>query len=252
MPTQPTSKKNAAPKATVKAKPASEKEVVYAAAKRHGIPGWLLWGMYGAENSWDPNNGVQFGLIETTYPQLNGGKGRTVKNPRNIAETSDIAAELIASLKKEHGGLAGAVLAYSGGEYSISHPQQLANSNSSKGAMVPVSLLEEAIGGSLLGPLGKAVGGAGILGEGAEAAGGALAEATGLDGLLGPLEDVGQFFRAAGELLFTPEGWVRLAKMVGGAILFLWGLENLIGASKVVNKTTSTAGKVAEIAALVK
>lgn len=232
---------------------ATEKQIVYAAAKRHGIPGWLLWGIYGAENSWDPTNGVQFGLIETTYPQLNGGHGRTVKDPNNIIETSDVAAELIASLAKERGGIGQAVLAYSGNEYSISHPRELASSNSSQGKMV-----------DLFGTLGEIFGNPGgfggqesYSGAGAGASGlvNKLAEETGgfgLSGLLTPLTTIAEVFKSVGELLFTPEGWVRLGKLIGGAILFLWGLNTLVQGSKVAGKTSSGIGKALEIAAVVK
>lgn len=42
--------------------------------------------------------------------------------------------------------------------------------------------------------------------------------------LAGVLERIARFFVGLGELLLTPEGWLRIGKLLGGAILVLWAL----------------------------
>jgi hypothetical protein len=41
------------------------------------------------------------------------------------------------------------------------------------------------------------------------------------------LERIAQFFAGLGELLLTPEGWGRLAKLIGGALLLAFGINRL-------------------------
>lgn len=247
-------------------KHASEKAVVYAAARRHGIPGWLLWGVYGAENSWNYSNGVPFGLIEGSY------NGRVFHNS-GLPEAADLAAEVLARLKKERGSLSAAVTAYSGGDYNINHPKELARSNHSNGNIIPVDLhLGLPFGGPhatvpLPGPdinplnpgegLQKDLFG-GIFGLGEGALGGiGSAEIPVLSPIADSLKNIAAFFRGLGELLLTPQGWLRIAKIGGGAILFLWGLKIFIRNSTGVDvakqgsKVKSTVAKAVDAAAVV-
>lgn len=247
-------------------KHATEKAVVYAAARRHGIPGWLLWGVYGAENSWTYGNGVPFGLIEPSY------NGRVFHNT-GLPEAADLAAEVLARLKKERGSLPAAVSAYSGGSYTIEHPKELARSNHSNGNVIPVDLH---FGAPLLGPhvnipfpgptfnpldplegpqkelygklFGGLEGGLGGIGE---------AGIPGISALAESLKNIAAFFRGMGELLLTPAGWLRIAKIGGGAIMFLWGLKIFIRNSTGVDavrqgsKVKKTVEKAVDAAAVV-
>lgn len=243
-------------------KHASEKAVVYAAARRHGIPGWLLWGVYGAENSWIYSNGVPFGLIESTY------NGRTFHNS-GLPEAADLAAEVLARLKKEHGSLPAAVDAYSGGSYTISRPKEMARSKSGGGNIIPVDLH---LGAPFLGPhlsiplpgpdINPLAPSEGLLKGGiGKWLGGAANEvletdsnALGLGDLYRSLKGIAGFFVGLGELLLTPAGWLRIAKLGGGAILFLWGLKIFIRNSTgvdVAKKGKSAVTKGAETAALI-
>jgi hypothetical protein len=65
---------------------------------------------------------------------------------------------------------------------------------------------------------------------------------------LSEIGDIVNFFRHAGELLLTEQGWLRIGKMLGGSILLLWGLRVLVregtGADPV-----KTGKKLAETAA---
>ena len=227
---------------------ATEKRIVYAAARKHGVPGWLLWGIYGAENSWNPNNGVIFGLIS--------------ENPKNFSEAADIAAQYLARLKHEHGSWGGAVSAYSGGEYTISHPKELAQQHKGQGNTIPVDLelgpLTVPLPGPDINPIfpskplleGILEGEAGtLLKEGAE-------KTLGVIGL----QPIAAFFVGLGELILTPEGWVRLAKLIGGAYLLSKGLNIVIREStgadvgrgaKGLAETGRSAKKLAETAATV-
>lgn len=245
---------------------ASEKAIVYAAARRHHIPGWLLWGVYGAENSWTYGNGVPFGLIEPSY------NGRVFHNS-GLPEAADLAAEVLARLKKERGSLPAAVSAYSGGSYTIDHPKELARSNHSNGKTVPVDLhLGLPFGGPhatipLPGPdinplnpgegLQKELFG-GVMGLGEGALGGiGGAEIPVLSPIAESLKNIAAFFRGMGELLLTPEGWLRIAKIGGGAIMFLWGLKIFvrnstgIDAVKQGSKVKSAVSKAVDAAAMV-
>lgn len=61
------------------------------------------------------------------------------------------------------------------------------------------------------------------LGDLAEGVGGLIPDA-----ITNAFEAIGRVFVSIGELLFTPEGWLRLGKIIGGVILVLWGLNTLI------------------------
>jgi Lysozyme like domain len=50
----------------------------------------------------------------------------------------------------------------------------------------------------------------------------------GVSDVAGGIGNIAAFFRGLGELILTPEGWLRLAKLVGGAIMFMWGLRVFI------------------------
>lgn len=68
-----------------------------------------------------------------------------------------------------------------------------------------------------------------------------------LDDPLEALKNIAAFFTGLGELLLTPEGWARLAKLIGGAILVLWGLRVVIKESTGTDPV-GTAIKGAELA----
>jgi len=70
---------------------------------------------------------------------------------------------------------------------------------------------------------------------------------------LAGIKPIAAFFIGLGELILTPEGWLRLAKLIGGAILALWGLRVVIRestGSDPVKTATKAAGKATELAAL--
>jgi Lysozyme like domain len=67
------------------------------------------------------------------------------------------------------------------------------------------------------------------------------------------LKPIAAFFIGLGELILTPEGWLRLGKMIGGGIMFLWGLRIFIRMSTgndVVKTGKSAVSKAVEVAAL--
>lgn len=248
------------------AKTATEKQVVYAAARRHGVPGWLLWGIYGAENSFTLGNGVTFGLIESSYPQI----GRTVKDNNNLAETADIAADLLASLKQEDGSWAAAVAAYSGNSYDISHPRSLARSHPQAGNKINVDLelgpLDIPTPGpdiNPLSPLGPLSGLGGDVGNALQGTGipglQQLGEVgSGLASIAQAIKGIAAFTLGLGKLLLSPEGWLRIGKLLGGAYLLFKGLNIIVQASTGVNvakgakSAVKKGGELAALAATVK
>jgi len=94
-------------------------------------------------------------------------------------------------------------------------------------------------------------GGGDIIGKGA----GAVAEAgiPGISEIAGAVQGVNAFFTGLGELILTPEGWLRVAKLGGGSILIFWGLRVIVRESTgtdPVKAASSTVKKGAELAAL--
>ena len=76
----------------------------------------------------------------------------------------------------------------------------------------------------------------------------------GIEALAKSVNNISAFFVGLGELVLTPEGWVRMAKLGGGGIFILWGLRVIIRESTgtdPVKAATSTATKAAEAAAVV-
>lgn len=232
-------------------KQATEKQIVYAAARRHGVPGWLLWGIYGAENSFSPTTGITFGLIGSSY------NGRT-PHSGNLAESADIAAETMARLKKENGSWAAAMIAYSGGDYDISHPRELARSHPQQGNKLFVDI-ETPFGNiptpgpdiNPLDPLSPLKGLGGAAGEALSGTG--IPGISQVGSILKSFEEFTLFFVEAGKLLLTPEGWLRIGKLIAGAYLLFKGLNVLVRASTGVDVARGAKGAVkkgGELAAL--
>lgn len=77
-------------------------------------------------------------------------------------------------------------------------------------------------------------------------------------GLAGELRKIAAFFVGIGELILTPEGWLRLAKILGGAYLLLKGLNLVISestgvdAAKAAKKAAVNAAETAAVVATVK
>jgi hypothetical protein len=224
---------------------AGQKAVVYAIARKHRVPGWLLWGIYGAESTWGTNGTNYFGLIEPTYRMYNG-KTRSPKNTADLVESADIAAELLYSLKKETGSWAGAVSRYA--PYDISHPRELSRQGG--------AYQNKTVGFDPGATLPEILGSPGKLFDFPEIPGGpgpTLPQI--LSSPADTIGDISNFFKLASKLLFTPEGWLQIGEVTGGIILIGWGTHRLINASTGVNPTrtvTHTAAKAAEVAAVIK
>lgn len=168
----------------------------------HGLPGYIGWGIYGAESSYGKvglgrTGGFGFGLIEPSY---NG------KSPREgqLYYNAEIAAETLEGLLRSEGGLANAVWAYSGHSYHLGHLAELGHAGGSGGnfheshpGAGPEGLIEPGIGGEL-----------------------------NLPSIPNPLEAIGNFF----SLLTSGETWLRIGEVLAGVILLFLGLKNLTGA----------------------
>jgi hypothetical protein len=75
-----------------------------------------------------------------------------------------------------------------------------------------------------------------------------------VEALAHSVNNIAAFFVGFGELVLTPEGWVRSGKLVGGSILVFWGLRVVVRVSTgtdPVKAATSTVKKGVEAAAIV-
>lgn len=97
-----------------------QQATVEAAAKRHGIPTNVLWGIYGEESTWGKGGSNWFGL--TSVPRTG-----------SFAGDANRSAETVARLTHEAGGnLNTAIERYSGGSYNLSHVEALAKEHGEK------------------------------------------------------------------------------------------------------------------------
>lgn len=100
-----------------------------------------------------------------------------------------------------------------------------------------------------LGPLGDLGSeGLGLLGKAGEAV-----DIPVVSDLTQSLARISAFFVGLGELMLTPQGWLRLGKVIGGLFLLLWGLRIIIReatGTDPVGAAKRTATKVGEAAAL--
>lgn len=228
-------------------KKATKYQVVKAAARRHGVPVWVLWGVYGVESSYGSNTAVSSAGAEGPFQFLpSTAQSVGLKNPNNFPEAADAAAKYLAELKKEHGSWDSALQAYSGGGYGAATVRG-ASATGPKNTLVDfnIPLLES------VNPFNWFGGGKSPPEE----------EAERLSHPLGTIEKaadstaaIGEFLSTATKFLFTPEGWLQIGEVVGGIALIAWGVHRLINVSTGVNPThtvTKTATKAAEVAALI-
>ena len=105
----------------------SPASTVSTAAARHGVPFWILWGIFGAESTWGKNGSNMFGLLSAAE-----GVDTT-----SIPASADQAAKTLEGLFHEHGDWEGAVRAYSGGDYGLDHVRQLAGESGVRAGSAP-------------------------------------------------------------------------------------------------------------------
>lgn len=207
-----------------------------------GLPGWLGWGTAGAESTYGTNGNYAFGGIDLP----NSGNGNYWVEARE-------SAKAYKGLVEQYGSVEAAIPHYSGNSYTITHVKQLAGQGASQGGeRIDAGFLEDipgvGPGFKLFEEAGGAVGVPNPFEKGAEV----LGEATGLNAIVQPFLTISELFKVAGELLFTPEGWLRIGKIVGGALFFVWGLEKIMAGSAPSKGPVSSLAKDAAVAAVVK
>lgn len=113
----------------------SNKAAVQVAANKHGVPSWLLWGIYGKETRFGQDVATSsagaegsFQFLQSTaasegYPYTNA------TDPATFAAQADAAALYLSQLKSEFGSWAAAVQHYSGGGYTLADVQSEAAGN---------------------------------------------------------------------------------------------------------------------------
>lgn len=225
------------------AKHTTKRRATEAIFEAYGLPGWLGWGTAGAESTYGTNGPCAFGGIDLP---------NSCRNDYWVEARE--SAKAYKGLVKKYGSVEAAIPHYSGNSYTIAHVKELAGGGgSTAGEVVDVNLLEDipGVGPSfkLFEEAGGAVGIPNPIEKGAEA----LGEVSGLGALAQPFITISETFKVVGELLFTPSGWLRIGKLIGGAIFLVWGIEQLIQASGPdVAKKGSGLVKDAAIAAVVK
>lgn len=128
-------------------------------------------------------------------------------------------------------------------------------SNAKLASLSPNDVLQEA--GEIVSPLYRLFKGGAPLPKfpGAETLEGAAKDVLGKVFNLVGLGDIAKVVEGFGELFLTREGWLRLGKLIGGAIMFIWGLRIVVRESTgtdPVRTVTKTATQVAATAATVK
>jgi soluble lytic murein transglycosylase-like protein len=126
--------------------PADQKAIVDEAAKAHGLPGWVLQGVWGMETDFGKNVATSsagavgdFQFIPSTakvygYPMTN------TPNAQQFTQQANIAADYLSKLKQSTGSWDAALKSYSGGGYGVKEVQAKATSapfNQSTGPNLP-------------------------------------------------------------------------------------------------------------------
>lgn len=228
----------------------TKKALVEGVFKAYGLPGWLGWGTIGKESSYgtnNPGNDHYFGLIEPSYSGLTPNA--------SLAHDAVISARLYKSLIKEHGGLAGAVSAYTGGEYGVSEIQSLARGGSTQGKekVAPSEITEASKTAGAQVPVASFLGGIPGAGPGLELGEKLLEGGAGKIGgdiassiLPQPVVDFFSVAIRATELLVSLQFWIRVGEVIGGIILIHMGLKELTGQGLV---PSGTGGRLTDAAA---
>lgn len=177
---------------------ASRTDVVKAAAKKYGIPEWVLIGVWGVESDFGQNSNTSsagakgdFQFIPGTaatyhYPLVNN------PNDQQFSQQADSAAHYLSDLIHQTGSVDSALQHYSGGGYGESQVQAKAKSFDPHGLGVDNATSKAA---------------------------GAASDA--IDAVSAPLK----FF----DFLTNIQTWIRLGEGIAGLVLIFFGLRTLTG-----------------------
>lgn len=212
-------------------------QILVEAAKRNGVPLWVLVGVKLIET------GTGSGVGEVSSAGAQGpfqfepstAKSMGVRDPNNFGEAANGAAALLAANRRQFGSWNAALEAYNGGPGAVGQgyayteadvKAKLRENGLSQlaGGAVPVTFL-----GNLQNHLSQLFGG-----QAAQALGETLGEGIGKgEGLTNPLEPGLKAVGTIGDLislLTNGETWIRLGEILAGALLLYLGLKGLTGA----------------------
>jgi Transglycosylase SLT domain len=173
--------------------------IVAAAAKKYGIPNWVLWGVYGMETSFGADvNTSSAGAVGSFQflPSTARGYGYPVTNatdPTTFTAQADAAAHYLSDLYHQTGSWNTALEHYSGGGYGQSQVQAKGGTSGINPANIP------GVGAAI-----QAVNSAG---------------------------DVASSAASVVGFLTSPTNWLRIGEVIIGVLLILMGLRSLSGNS---------------------
>lgn len=192
----------------------STEAIVDAAAKKWGIPGWVLWGVYGMETDFGANVTTSSAGAVGSFqflPSTAASYGYPVSNATDtgtFTAQADAAAHYLSDLFKRTGSWNSALESYSGGGYGEAQVQAKGGTKAITASKIP-----------LVGP---------VIGAAESAASTASDTASA----------IGDIFT----WLTTPSNWLKILKFIGGAVLVFLALKELTGAqTPQVVKTAAAA-----------
>jgi hypothetical protein len=229
--------------------PSSGASVIAEAARRWGVPLWVLVGVKLMETGNDLSAANPF--------QFEPGTARSagVKDVNNLHESANGAARLLASYHRKYGSWNAAFEAYNGGEgavgggYAYTAKDVKAKLHEFGGDELTSTRKFASFGGDVLGLLGEIFkpgapgqpgGDTGGLELGKKAEGAAGSTIGGIGSALG---SVGDFFA----ILTDGQTWIRILETLAGAILLYIGLRSLTGVGATDVPGVKTARSLARV-----
>jgi hypothetical protein len=198
------------------------------AAKRWGVPPWILVGMYGIETSFGRNVAVSSAGAQGPFQFLASTGAMFPGDERKFGPAAESAAHYMHDLKQQYGSWDAALQHYSGGGYGLAEVRDSFHS-------APADL-------KLPGPIpdiglpGPDIGGGGGL-PGIPSPGDLLS-------FPGEIVDAASAMVALFKLLSDIQTWIRLGEAIAGVILIHMGLKGLSGEySAVVEGGKSAASR---------
>lgn len=226
--------------------------MIRAAARRYGVPAWILYGVWGIESTFGQNPAAQspnsasaegdFQFIPSTAAAYN-------VDVNDFVSSAFGAAHYLSDMKRDRGSWSEAIVGYGGG-YTLADVASMARKTPASAKFADLKLPGPIPDVPLPGPDFGLPG----LGGGVPSIPG-LGDLGGLAGIFAPFPQT--LFLTSGflSLLLSVEFWIRAGESIAGMVLIHMGLKGLTGqgvpGAEAGIKAGKTAGEAAVAAALV-